>query len=68
MTAGATRAVVAVIVALHALVGWGLLQVQAVRDTLAAAAPMFVDLLAAPRPEPQPAPPPPPPPTRPAPK
>ncbi|MCL4738205.1 MAG: TonB family protein [Burkholderiaceae bacterium] len=68
LTAGATRAVVAVIVALHALVGWGLLQVQAVRDTLAAAAPMFVDLLAAPRPEPQPAPPPPPPPTRPAPK
>lgn len=68
LSPGATRAVVLVIVALHAAAGWGLLQVQAVRDTLAAAAPMFVDLLAAPRPEPQPAPPPPPPPPRPAPK
>lgn len=54
------RAAVAAILALHAAAGWGLLQVQAVRDSLVAAAPMFVDLLAPPAPEPPtPAPPPP---------
>ena len=50
------RVVVAAIVALHLLAGWGLLQVQAVRDTALQVAPILVDLLAPPAP-PLPAPP-----------
>lgn len=53
------RATIAAILALHAAAGWGLLQVQTVRDSLVATAPLFVDLLAPAAPEP-PAPPPPP--------
>lgn len=51
------RAAIATILALHAAAGWGLLQVQAVRDSLVTAAPLFVDLLAPPAAKP-PAPPP----------
>lgn len=49
------------ILALHAAAGWGLLQVDAVRSTVAEAAPLFVDLIAPPTPD-KPAEPPPPPP------
>jgi protein TonB len=55
---GQRNAAVAAILALHAAAGWGLLQVQAVRDTLVAAAPMFVDWIAPPAPVPAPPPPP----------
>lgn len=44
------RIVVAAIVALHLLAVWGLLQVQAVRDTALQVAPILVDLLAPPAP------------------
>ncbi|HMO44528.1 MAG TPA: energy transducer TonB [Rubrivivax sp.] len=50
------RGVVAAIVGLHVLAVWGLLQVQAVREAAVQAAPILVNLLAAPTP---PAPPPP---------
>ncbi|MCP5270516.1 MAG: energy transducer TonB [Burkholderiaceae bacterium] len=60
LPAGQRRAAIALIVALHGAAAWGLLQVQAVRESLVAAAPMFVDLLAPPEPEAPPAPPPPP--------
>lgn len=64
---GPRRAVVAAILALHALAGWALLQVEPVRQALAQTAPLFVDLIAPPVP---PAPPPalPPPPAPPPPK
>jgi periplasmic protein TonB len=55
------RVVVAAILALHGALAWGLLQLTPVREALAEAAPMFVDLLAPPAPEPPPEPPPPPP-------
>lgn len=45
------HAAIAAILVLHGVAAWGLLQVQAVRDSLVAAAPMFVDLLAPPAPE-----------------
>jgi protein TonB len=57
---GQRSAVIAAILVLHAAAGWGLLQVQAARDTLAEAAPMFVDWLAPPAAPTPPAPPPPP--------
>lgn len=53
------HAAIAAILALHAAAGWGLLQVQAVRDSLMAAAPIFVDWIAPPAPQTPPAPPPP---------
>ncbi|MBX3604491.1 MAG: energy transducer TonB [Piscinibacter sp.] len=56
------RAVVAAILVLHGAAAWGLLQLSPVREALAEAAPMFVDLLAPPAPEKPPEPPPPPPP------
>lgn len=62
LPAGQRRAAIALIVTLHGAAAWGLLQVQAVRESLVAAAPMFVDLLAPPAPEAPPAPAPPPPP------
>lgn len=55
------RFMVAAILAAHGAAGWGLLQVREVRDAVALAAPMFVDLIAPPAP-PEPVPPPPPPP------
>lgn len=51
---------VVAIIALHGAAVWGLMQVREVREAVALAAPMFVDLIAPPAPEP-PAPPPPPP-------
>jgi protein TonB len=55
------RAVVVAILGLHVLAGWGLLQVQQVREALAEASPLFVDLIAPPVPKPpEPVPPPPP--------
>lgn len=51
------RAVVLAIVVLHLLAAWGLLQVQAVRDTALQVAPILVDLLAPPAPPTPPAPP-----------
>lgn len=54
------RFMVAAILAAHGAAGWGLMQVREVRDAVALAAPMFVDLIAPPAP-PVPAPPPPPP-------
>jgi protein TonB len=62
LPAGQRRTAIALIVALHGAAAWGLLQVQAVRESLVAAAPMFVDLLAPPAPEAPPVPPPPAPP------
>lgn len=56
------RAAVAAILALHGAAAWGLLQVDAVRSAVAEAAPLFVELIAAPVPQPQPEPPAPPPP------
>lgn len=56
------HAIVAAIVLVHVAIGWGLLQMQSVRETLAASAPLFVDWIALPAPEATPAPP------RPAPK
>jgi len=61
---GQRRAVVATIVALHGLAGWGLLQVEQVRQALVEAAPLFVDLIAPPAPPPPPEAPRPPPPPR----
>jgi periplasmic protein TonB len=52
------RFMVAAILAAHGAAGWGLMQVREVREAVALAAPMFVDLIAPPAP---PLPPPPPP-------
>ena len=69
LPAAQRHAVVAAILALHAVAGWGLLQVQAVREAIAGASPLFVDLLTPPAPERPPEPPAPPPPLpRPVPK
>jgi protein TonB len=54
------RLMVVAILAAHVAGVWGLLQVQQVRDAVREAAPMFVNLLAAPAPPAPPAPPPPP--------
>lgn len=67
LPAAQRNAAIALILVLHGAAAWGLLQVQAVRESLAAAAPMFVNLLAPPAPQVPPPPPPPPAPT-PAPK
>ena len=53
---------VAGIVAAHVGAGWGLMQVQQVREAVADVAPMFVDLITPAPPPPVPPPPPPPPP------
>lgn len=58
------RVVVAAILALHGAAAWGLLQIDAVREAVGDAVPLFVDLIAPPAPEPArppepPAPPPP---------
>lgn len=58
---GQRRAIVAAIAALHGVAGWGLLQVDAVREALVDRAPILVSLIDAPKP-PRPLPPPPPPP------
>lgn len=69
LPSGQRRAVVAAVLALHGVVAWGLLQVDAVRIAVAEAAPLFVDLIAPPvPPAPPPPEPPPPPPPRPMPK
>lgn len=49
---------IAAIVLLHGVAAWGMMQAQAVRDSLVAAAPMFVDWLAPLAPEVAPPPPP----------
>ena len=64
---GQRRAVVVAIAAVHGLAGWGLLQIDGVREALVERAPLFVHLLDAPAP-PKPLPPPPPPPPAPAPR
>ena len=53
------RTAVAAILALHGVAAWGLLQVDAVREAVGEAVPLFVDLIAPPAPE-QPKPPEPP--------
>lgn len=64
LSSGQRRWMVALIVAAHGAAAWGLLQVREVRATVASAAPIFVDLIAAPTsPSLSPPPPPPPPPT-----
>lgn len=67
LTPAQWRAVVAVIAALHGVAVWGLLQVREVREAVAQAAPMFVDLIATEAPKPVPPVPPAPPPPRPQP-
>lgn len=63
------RTAVAAILALHGIAAWGLLQVDAVREAMGDAVPLFVDLIAPPAPEqPRPPEPPAPPPPRPLPK
>jgi protein TonB len=54
---GQLNAVIIGVVALHILAGWGLLQIKAVRDAVAAAAPMMFEMVREPAPIP-PAPPP----------
>lgn len=61
------RAMVAAILAAHGAAGWALMQVREVREAVALAAPMFVDLIAPPAP-PKPPEPPPPQPPKPTPK
>lgn len=57
------------VVAAHLAAGWGLLQVDAVREAVGEAAPVFVEFLTvAPPPPPVPVPPPPPPPPQPKPR
>jgi periplasmic protein TonB len=56
------RCLVAAILAAHGAAGWGLMQVREVREAVALAAPLFVDLIAPLAPPLPPAPPPPPPP------
>jgi protein TonB len=68
LTRGQLAIVLAAIALLHIALGWGLLQVSAVRDALAEAAPMFVDLIKPEKPTPPEPPPPPPPVPRPIPK
>lgn len=68
LPAGARRAVVGGVLALHLIGGWALLQVREVREALHEAAPMFVDLIAPPQPAPPPLAPPPPPLPQPVPK
>jgi periplasmic protein TonB len=51
---GTVRTVVVGILALHGLAGWALLQVEAVRQALVEAAPVFVHLVDAPAPPPSP--------------
>ena len=46
------RVMVAAILVAHGAAGWGLMQVREVRDAVALAAPMFVDLIAPPAPPP----------------
>ncbi|MFT3663707.1 energy transducer TonB [Piscinibacter sp.] len=58
------RIAVLAILALHGAAAWGLMQVDAVRNAVAEAAPLFVDLIAPPAPERPPEPPPPPPPLK----
>lgn len=62
LSRGQRNALVAVIVGLHALVGWALLQVSAVRQAVFEAAPIFVDIIAPEVTKPEPPPPQPPPP------
>ena len=62
------RAVVAAILALHGVAGWAVLQVPALREALAEAAPLFVQIVAPEPKPPQPEPPPPPRPPQPMPK
>lgn len=62
------RSAVAAILALHGVAAWGLLQVDAVREAVGEAVPLFVDLIAPPAPEPPTPPEPPAPPPRPLPK
>ncbi|MFT3954072.1 MAG: energy transducer TonB [Piscinibacter sp.] len=63
------RSVVAAILALHGVAAWGLLQIDAVREAVGEAVPLFVDLIAPPAPEqPRPPEPPAPPPPKPLPK
>ncbi|MFT3664905.1 energy transducer TonB [Piscinibacter sp.] len=54
------RGVVAGMIAAHLVAGWGLLQIDAVRQAVVDAAPMFVDIVAPPAPPEQPPVPPPP--------
>lgn len=67
LTPAQRRAVVAAILVLHGVAAWGLLQVDAVRQAVAQAGPLFVDLIVPPAPVPAPEPSPQPPP-RPTPK
>ncbi len=60
----ARRALVAGVLGAHVLAGWGLMQVDAMRQAVSEMAPMMVDLIAAPKPPAPPAPPPPPTPPR----
>jgi periplasmic protein TonB len=53
------RSMIAAVLVMHAAAVWGLLQVREVRDAVAEAAPMFVDLIAPPAPPTPPAPTPP---------
>lgn len=63
------RIAVALILALHGAAAWGLLQIDAVREAVGDAVPLFVELIAPPAPEqPRPPEPPAPPPPRPLPK
>jgi len=65
LSAGQRRAMVGAVLAAHVVGGWALLQIREVRDAVAEAAPMFVNLIAPPSP-PEPVriePPPPPKPT-----
>ena len=48
LTHNQRRAAVGAIVAVHAAAAWGLMQVSEVRDAVAQAAPIFVDMVAAP--------------------
>jgi periplasmic protein TonB len=63
------RVAVALILALHGAAAWGLLQIDAVREAVGDAVPLFVELIAPPAPEqPRPPEPPAPPPPQPLPK
>lgn len=61
LTPGARRGLVVGVLAAHVAAGWGLLQIDSVRQAMQEVAPIMVDLIAPP-PPPQPLPPPPPPP------
>jgi protein TonB len=63
------RGVIAAILTLHGVAAWGLLQIDAVREAVGEAVPLFVDLIAPPAPDqPKPPEPPAPPPPQPLPK